>query len=75
MGNIERLSFMESKILELGKKQHEKGYQGGSFTPGFVRKETEYGYRAINVALESLIALELVEKTVTSTFRNGSGPP
>ncbi len=63
---------MESKILELGKKQHEKGYQGGSFTPGFIRKETEYGYRAINVALESLIALELVEKTVTNTFRNGT---
>ncbi|MFO7618209.1 MAG: hypothetical protein R6W91_00885 [Thermoplasmata archaeon] len=69
---IERLTFMESKILELGKKQHDKGYQGGSFTPGFIRKETEYGYRAINVALENLIALELVEKTVTNTFRNGS---
>jgi hypothetical protein len=70
--NIDKLTFMESKILELGKKQHEKGYQGGSFTPGFIRKETDYGYRAINVALESLIALELVEKTVSNTFRNGA---
>jgi hypothetical protein len=68
---IDRLTFMESKILELGKKQSEKGYQGGAFTPGFIRKETEYGYRAINVALESLIARGLVEKTVTSSFRDG----
>lgn len=71
-GNIERLTFMESKILELGKRQHEKGYQGGAFTPGFIRKETEYGYRAINIALEALIGRGLVEKSVTSTFRNGS---
>jgi hypothetical protein len=72
MENITRLTLMESKILELGKKQHEKGYSGGSFTPGFIRKETEYSYRAINSALESLISQELVEKTVSSTFRNGA---
>ena len=70
MENITRLTLMESKILELGKKQHEKGYYGGSFTPGFIRKETEYSYRAINSALESLIGQELVEKTISSTFRN-----
>jgi hypothetical protein len=72
MENITRLTLMESKILGLGKKQHEKGYSGGSFTPGFIRKETEYSYRAINSALESLISQELVEKTVSSTFRNGA---
>lgn len=72
MENITRLTLMESKILGLGKKQHEKGYQGGSFTPGFIRKETEYSYRAINSALESLINQDLVEKTVSSTFRNGT---
>jgi hypothetical protein len=72
MENITRLTLMESKILALGKKQHDKGYQGGSFTPGFIRKETEYSYRAINSSLESLISQELVEKTTTSTFRNGA---
>lgn len=72
MENITRLTLMESKILGLGKKQYEKGHYGGSFTPGFIRKETEYSYRAINSALESLISQELVEKIVSSTFRNGA---
>lgn len=72
MENITRLTLMESKILELGKKQSERGTYGGSFTPGFIRKETEYSYRAINSALESLLNQELVEKIVSSTFRNGA---
>jgi hypothetical protein len=67
-----RLTVMESKILRLGMKQHEKGYAGGTITPGFVRKETEYSYRAINMALESLINQELMEKSLRSTFRDGS---
>lgn len=69
--NIERLTFMESKILGISKAQYDKGYSGGTFTPGFIRKETEYGYRAINMALESLIGHGLIEKTVASTFREG----
>ncbi len=67
-----RLTLMESKILRLGMKQHDKGYAGGSITPGLVRKETEYSYRAINMALESLINQELMEKSLRSTFRDGS---
>ncbi|MDO9537849.1 MAG: hypothetical protein Q7J68_05985 [Thermoplasmata archaeon] len=71
MDGITKLSQMEAKILELGKKQYDRGYARGTFTPGFIKKETNYAYRAINTALESLISQELVEKTVTSTFRNG----
>ncbi len=67
-----KLTLMESKILRLGKKQHEKGFAGGTITPGFIRKETEYSYRAINMALESLIARELIEKSMRSTFRDGA---
>ncbi|MBA3046325.1 MAG: hypothetical protein KKH41_08855 [Candidatus Thermoplasmatota archaeon] len=70
--NIDKITTMESKILELGKKQHDKGYRGGVFTPGSVRSETEYSYRAINVALEALIEKGLVEKTVTSAIRDGA---
>jgi hypothetical protein len=70
--NVERLTFMESKILGLSKTQYDKGYSGGTFTPGLVRKETGYGYRAINMALESLISYGLLEKTVASTFREGA---
>ena len=69
--NIERLTFMESKILGLSKTQYDKGYSGGTFTPGVVRKETGYGYRTINMALESLISYGLLEKSVASTFREG----
>jgi DNA-binding PadR family transcriptional regulator len=36
-----------------------------------VRKETGYGYRTINMTLESLISYGLLEKTVASTFREG----
>ena len=66
-----RMTLMESKILRLGMKQHEKGFGGGAITPGFIRKETEYSYRAINMALESLIGHEFMEKLPRSTFRNG----
>lgn len=69
---IERITFMESKILGLSKAQYDKGYSGGTFTPGLVRKETSYSYRAINTSLESLISQGFLEKTVTSTFREGA---
>lgn len=72
INNVERLTLMEAKILVLSKSQYDKGYSEGSFTPGFIRKETEYGYRAINMALKSLIDHGLVEKNVTSTFREGA---
>jgi hypothetical protein len=70
--DITRLTLMESKILGLGKIQFEKGYSGGAITPGLVRKETEYSYRAINMAMETLIGQELMEKIPRSSFRNGS---
>ena len=70
--DITRLTLMESKILGLGKIQFEKGYSGGAITPGLVRKETEYSYRAINMAMDTLIGQDLMEKIVRSTFRNGS---
>jgi hypothetical protein len=69
--NVERITFMELKILGISKAQYDKGYSGGSFTPGLVRKETSYSYLAINTALESLIGHGLIEKTVMNTFREG----
>jgi predicted transcriptional regulator len=69
--NVERLTFMELKILGISKAQYDKGYSGGTFTPGLVRKETSYSYQAINTSLESLISHGLLEKTVTSTEREG----
>jgi DNA-binding PadR family transcriptional regulator len=69
--NVERITFMELKILGISKAQYDKGYSGGTFTPGLVRKETSYSYLAINTALESLIGHGLIEKTVMNTFREG----
>jgi DNA-binding PadR family transcriptional regulator len=69
--NVERITFMELKILGISKAQYDKGYSGGTFTPGLVRKETSYSYQVINTSLESLISHGLLEKTVTSTEREG----
>jgi DNA-binding PadR family transcriptional regulator len=66
------ISFMESKIIYLAKSQYDHGIHGGTFTPGYVRKETGYEYRAIDPALDSLVIHKLLERSRTTTFRNGA---
>jgi DNA-binding PadR family transcriptional regulator len=66
------ISFMESKIIQLAKGQYDHGIHGGTFTPGYVRKETGYEYRAIDPALDLLVTHNLLEMSRTTTFRNGA---
>jgi DNA-binding PadR family transcriptional regulator len=66
------ISFIESKVIHIAKAQYDHGIHGGTFTPGYVRKETGYEYRAIDPALDSLVTHNLLEKSRTETFRNGA---
>ncbi len=70
-GYVESLSSLESKILSLGGQQHNRGFHGGTFTPGYVRKETGQNYPVINAALDFLTANGLLEKSQSTAFRNG----
>jgi DNA-binding PadR family transcriptional regulator len=69
---VDTISFMESKIIYLAKGQYDHGIHGGTFTPGYVRKETGYEYRAIDPALDLLVTHNLLERSKTTTFRNGA---
>ena len=66
------ISFMESKIIHIAKGQYDRGIHGGTFTPGYVRKETGYEYGAIDPALDSLVTHKLLERSKSTTFRNGA---
>ncbi len=69
---IETVTQLESKIISLARYQYNSGDRGGTFTPGFVRKETGQGYDAINFALSSLVGFGLLEKNRTTTYRQGA---
>jgi hypothetical protein len=69
---VETVSQLESKIVSLARHQYNSGDRGGTFTPGFVRKETGQGYDAINFALSSLVGSGLLEKSRTTGFRQGA---
>jgi DNA-binding PadR family transcriptional regulator len=69
---IETVTQLESKIISLARYQYNCGDRGGTFTPGFVRKETGQGYDAINFALSSLVGYGLLEKSRTTGFRQGA---
>ncbi len=69
---IETVTQLESKIISLARYQYNSGDRGGTFTPGFVRKETGQGYDAINFALSSLVGSGLMEKNRTTGFRQGA---
>jgi len=71
-GSVETLSVLESKILNLGKDQCNNGYHGGTFTPGYIRKETGLSYLAINPALLALVNYGFLEASKSTAFRNGS---
>jgi hypothetical protein len=69
---VDVVSIEESKILCLAKGQYDHGIHGGTFTPGYVRKETGYGYDIINDALEFLVGKKYLEVSKTTTFRQGT---
>ena len=69
---VETVSQLESRIISLARYQYNRGDRGGTFTPGFVRKETGQGYDAINFALSSLVGSGLLEKDRATTFRDGA---
>lgn len=70
-GYVEILSVLESKILSLAKDQYNKGFHGGTFTPGYIRKETGQSYPAINTALDSLVNYGILEKSKSTAFSHG----
>ncbi|MFH0815683.1 MAG: hypothetical protein V1934_02550 [Methanobacteriota archaeon] len=53
----------EFEILKLAKSQLTDGLHGGTFTPGYVRKETGKGYNAINATLAALTRFGLLERS------------
>jgi DNA-binding PadR family transcriptional regulator len=69
---IETVTQLESKIIGLARHQYNCGDRGGTFTPGFVRKETGQGYDAINFAFSSLVGSGFLEKNRTTTYRQGA---
>jgi hypothetical protein len=68
---VDTVSVAESKIIFIAKGQYDKGYHGGTFTPGFVRKETGYGYGIIDSSLDSLVERKYLERSKTTIYRQG----
>jgi hypothetical protein len=61
----------EFEILKLAKTQLTSSPHGGTFTPGYVRKETSKGYNAINATLASLTRYGLLERGSHISQRDG----
>jgi hypothetical protein len=61
----------EHEILKLAKAQLTGGIHGGTFTPGYVRKETGKGYNSINSTLASLTKFGLLERGTHTSHRDG----
>jgi hypothetical protein len=61
----------EHEVLKLAKSQLTGGLHGGTFTPGYVRKETGKGYNSINSTLASLTKFGLLERGTHTSHRDG----
>jgi DNA-binding PadR family transcriptional regulator len=68
---IDTISLADSKIIMLAKGQYDYGYRGGTFTPGYVRKETGFGYNIIDSSLDRLVEKGYLEKSRTTVYRQG----
>jgi len=61
----------EFEILKLARSQLTGGLHGGTFTPGYVRKETGKGYNSINATLATLTKFGLLDRTSHASQRDG----
>jgi hypothetical protein len=61
----------EFEILKLAKSQLTGGLHGGTFTPGYVRKETGKGYNSINATLATLTKFGLLDRTSHASHKDG----
>jgi len=61
----------EHDVLKMAKSQLSGGIHGGTFTPGYVRKETGKGYNSINATLAALTKFGLLERGSHTSHREG----
>jgi hypothetical protein len=64
-------THFEFEILKLARAQLDVGHHGGTFAPGYVRKETGKGYNAINATLASLTMSGLLERGSHTSQKDG----